>query len=181
MGHLSSEAYWKAVHAHIDALLDLPIEEHDAYLEVHCSDMAMRRDVKSWLGYIYSPSNVLDESVVTYAQALLADHRPPRRPPLWSDPPTMHESDPENNGSSQEKSSQGSPPGQRSEQPGPFLQDELEQPRPRSATESEPGRKGEPVAEEEKTGVSSKRPGWMLWAVSVISIIGVLFWWYTQG
>lgn len=176
MGYLSSEAYWKAVHAHIDALLDLPIEEHDAYLDAHCGDIAMRRDVKSWLGYIYSPSNVLDESVVTYAQALLADHRPPRRPPLWSDPSTMHESDAENNGSSQENQS-----GQRLEQPGPFLQDELEQPRPRSVTESESGCKGESVAKEEKTGVSSKRSEWMLWAVSVISIVGALFWWYTQG
>ena len=81
----SEEAYWKAVHAHIDALLDRPIEEHDAYLQAHCDDTKMRRDVKSWLGYIYAPSQVLDASAVTYAQALLDDHQPPDRPPLWSE------------------------------------------------------------------------------------------------
>lgn len=80
----SEEAYWKSVHAHIDALLDRPIEEHDAYLQEHCENAQMRRDVKSWLGYIYAPTQVLDASAVSYAHALLDDHQPPDRPPLWS-------------------------------------------------------------------------------------------------
>ena len=80
----SSEDYWPHVHAHIDALLDRPIEEHEAYLDANCPDQAMRRDVKSWLAYIYTPTDVLDQSVATYARALLDDGPPPARPPLWS-------------------------------------------------------------------------------------------------
>jgi len=80
----SSEDHWSRVHTHIDALLDLPIEEHETYLDAHCPDQAVRRDVKSWLAYIYTPTDVLDESVATYARALLDDGPPPARPPLWS-------------------------------------------------------------------------------------------------
>lgn len=80
----SSEDYWPRVHAHIDVLLDRPIEGHESYLDNHCPNRAMRRDVKSWIAYIYTPTDVLDESVATYARALLDDGPPPARPPLWS-------------------------------------------------------------------------------------------------
>lgn len=78
-----SADYWTRVHTHIDALLDRPIEEHEVYLEEHCPNAEMRRDVKSWLAYIYTPTDVLDESVATYARTLLNDTPPPERPPLW--------------------------------------------------------------------------------------------------
>ncbi|WP_141491668.1 hypothetical protein [Longimonas halophila] len=79
-----STDYWNRVHAHIDALLDRPIEEHEVYLDEHCPNAKMRRDVKSWLAYIYTPTDVLDESVATYARTLLDDTPPPERPPLWN-------------------------------------------------------------------------------------------------
>ncbi len=79
-----STDYWNRVHTHIDALLDRPIEEHEVYLDEHCPNAKMRRDVKSWLAYIYTPTDVLDESVATYARTLLNDTPPPERPPLWN-------------------------------------------------------------------------------------------------
>jgi hypothetical protein len=76
----SSESYWTRVHAHIDALLDRPVEEHEAYLDAHCPSDAMRRDVVSWLSHIYASTDVLDKSVAKYARVLLRD-RPPPEPP----------------------------------------------------------------------------------------------------
>ena len=76
----SSKHYWPHVHAHIDALLDRPTEDHEAYLDAHCPSDAMRRDIVSWLAYIDAPTGVLDESVTAYARALLQDRPPPENP-----------------------------------------------------------------------------------------------------
>lgn len=79
--------YWTRVHAHVDALLDRPIAEHDAYLDVHCPDARMRRDVTSWLAHIHAPPAALDASAADHARVLL-DDTPPPRTPAGLQPPT---------------------------------------------------------------------------------------------
>lgn len=151
------EDYWPRVHAHIDALLDRPIEEHEAYLDAHCPDQAMRRDVKSWLAYIYTPTDVLDESVATYARALLDDGPPPMRPPLWND---GHSNSTSASASSSDASK--SPPSQPQAQP----ESSSESPLPRKAKAEHP--------------LTKLQAAWPLWAGAALLGVLILWWSYTS-
>ena len=148
--------YWPHVHAHIDALLDRPIEEHEAYLDAHCPDQAMRRDVKSWLAYIYTSTDVLDESVATYARALLNDGPPPARPPLWR----------------ADNSDSRSASASSSDAPKPTASQPQAQPEPSSSGSA--GRTPTPKADERS--LSRFRAAWPLWAGAAFLSVFILWW-----
>ena len=63
---------WQQINALLDAVLDLPPGEQQAYLDVHCPDPELRREVQSLLQAHDEAQSFLEEPAKDFASPLIA-------------------------------------------------------------------------------------------------------------